>query len=209
MRVVNVVAACVIVSGVTLSADSQNDWRRVERLTRGDVFTVETTAGARVRGQLIRADADSLLLYAPAVETPQLKPIEQLIRRNASLLEEVGRQPLLLQDSGLRIGTGDVSRNGVHVAAFEEVFAVIARADVVSVVRPKDQRVSYLATIAGVAIGAGVGGLGAFHFLFSDNPCQPHCLIVPAGLFFGSATLGGVIGNNAGRPHDDEVIYRR
>lgn len=209
MRFATVTTACVMFLGVTLGADSQNDWRKVERFTRGGVIVVETTAGAKVRGQLIRADANSILLYAPAIDTAQLKPIEQLIRRDPRLLEDVDRRPLWLEDADLRISADDISRKGVHVAAFSEVFAVIAHADVASVVRPQDQRESYLSTIAGTAIGAGIGGLGALHMLLSDNPCQPHCLAVPAGLFFGSATLGGVIGRKAGKPHDDQVIYRR
>ena len=209
MRIVKVVAACLIVFGVTLSADSENDWRRVERFARGEIVAVTTSNGARFRGQLIRADANSILLYSPGVDTVKLKPIEQLIRHDARLLEDVDRVALLIEDGDVRIGTDGISRKGIHVAEFTELFSVIARGDVVSVVRPKDQRESYLSIIAGVAIGAGAGGLGALHMLLSDKPCQPHCLVVPAGLFFGSATLGGIIGRNAGKPHDDQVIYRR
>ena len=209
MRLATRITVCLFAFSVTLSADSENDWRRVERFPRGQVVAVTTAAGARIRGQLLRADADSILLYSPAIGTVKLKPIEQLIRRDARRLEDVDRVPLLVEDGDVRIAADGVSRKGVRVAEFNDLFSVIPRADVVFVVQPKEQRESYGATIAGVLIGGGAGFLGALRIALSDHPCQPQCLVRPAGVFLGGATLGGIAGNRLGKPHSDLVIYRR
>lgn len=209
MRVVTVITACVIFLGVSLRADGQNDWRKVEQFARGEVVAVATGAGAKIRGRLIRADADSVLLYAPTTGAAKLKRIEQLIQHDVRLLESVDRTPLLIEDADLRIGADGVTKKGVQIARFSEVFSVIARADVVTVVQPKDQRESSGATIAGVVIGGGLGLLGALRIALSDNPCQPHCMVVPEAIILGGATLGGIAGRKIGKPQEDLVIYRR
>jgi hypothetical protein len=63
MRLVRITALCLIVVTATLGADAENDWRRVEQFARGEVVAVTTHANMRIRGQLIRADDNSILLY--------------------------------------------------------------------------------------------------------------------------------------------------
>jgi hypothetical protein len=209
MRLVRITALCLIVVTATLGADAENDWRRVEQFARGELVAVTTHANMRIRGQLIRADDNSILLYSPTVHSVKLKPVGQLIRHDIRLLEDVDRTPLLLQDAGLLIGADGIRRNGVLIAEFSEVFSVVARAHVVSVVQPKEDRAPYGATIAGAVIGGGAGFLGAFYIAVGDAPCQPHCLARPAGVLLGGVALGGLIGHKLGKPANDLVIYRK
>jgi hypothetical protein len=213
MRIKTLVAASLVVFSVTLRADNENDWRRVERFARGEVVAVETRAGARFRGQLIRADADSILLYSPAVDSVKLKPIEQLIRRDARLLEDVDRVPLLIEDGDVRIAADGISRKGVHVAEFNELFSAIERDSVLSVVQPQAERPSAWGTVAGLAVGGAIGwASGIMIALRDDGRCSPSCGVrnLEVGVaWVGTPILGGVLGQRLLKPSGDLVIYRR
>lgn len=211
MRIAMFVAAGLAVFTVTLGADNENDWRRVERFPRGEAVTVTTSAGARLRGRLIRADEDSILLYSPAIDTIKLKPVEQLIRRDARLLEDVDRVPLLIEDGDVRIGADGISRKGVRVAEFNELFPVIERASVVSVVQPQSERSSAWGTATGLAIGGAAGWLsGMMIALRDDGRCDCFTKNLEIGAaWFGTPILGGVLGHHLMKPSGDLVIFRR
>ena len=213
MRFVAIAAACMMVSGVALGADSERDWRKVEQFTRGEEVVVTTNTGARFRGQLIRADASSMLLYSPAIDTVKLKAIELLIREDVRLLEEVDRVPLLIASADVRIGSDGISKKGVRVAEFSELFSVIDRATVESVVQAKADRVSPWGTVAGLAVGGAVGwASGIMIALHDDGRCSPHCTarnFEVGAAWVGTPILGGVLGRHLAKPRADLVIYRR
>jgi hypothetical protein len=203
---------CLTLAGATLHAQAISDWSRIERLRVGEIILVTDDSGSAVRGRFLRADADSLLLYAPATDMAQLEVIEQMSRQQPVLLSRVDLVVMNLPDAGVRIGLDGVWKNGTRVASFAQVFHLRSRSAIVSISRPQDQRHSYWGTLAGVAIGGAVGVLVGTAIVASDAPCQPHCgkrWAAAGAATAGGPVLGGVIANTLTRPRRDTVIYRR
>ena len=203
---------CLSLAGVTLQAQGITDWTRIERLRAGEIILLTDDSGAAVRGRVLRADADSLLLYAPSIDMAQLKVIEQMSRQQPALLSRVDRVSMDLPDAGVRVGTDGVWKNGARVASFAQVFHLRPRSAIVSIARPQDQRHSYLGTIAGVAVGGAIGLFSGVAIIASDAPCQPHCgkrWAAGAASLAAGPILGGVIGHSLTKPRRDAVIYRR
>jgi hypothetical protein len=203
---------CLTLAGVTLRAQGISDWNRIERLRAGEIILVTDDSGAAVRGRFLRADADSLLLYAPSTDMSQLKVLEQMSRQQPAVLSRVDLVAMDLPDAGIRVGTDGVWKNGTRVASFAQVFHLRPHSAIVSIARPQDQRHSYWGTLAGVGIGGAAGWFTGAGILLSDAPCQPHCgkRVAAAGAaMVGGPILGGVIGHALTKPRRDAVIYRR
>lgn len=200
-------------AAVPLAAQQPSQhWSALERLPFGGIIAVREESGAVFRGRVLRADADSILLFAPKTVTPALKPVEKLINNGVRQIGHVDQRPVLFEESGLLVGVDGISINGTRVGAFDDVFHVTSRGAVVSVVRPKDQRHSVWGTVAGIAIGAGAGIVASAAILLSDDPCQPNCGPVALkgySLLVGGPILGGLAGRAIAKPRQDLVIYRR
>jgi hypothetical protein len=212
MKLATTVLAIGFILSTTASyAQPVGAWARVEKLAPGGVVVVTDDSGAVIRGRVLRADAKSILLYAPKVETKQLKPVERLARDRAELLSRVETVDIEIPDSGFRISVEGITRKGVLLAAFADVFHVTPRTSVVSVVRPKDQRHSALGIVAGAAIGGAAGWFSGFGIALGGEghgPSLGRDLAIGAVLV-GGPVLGGMAGNALTRPKNDRVIYRR
>ena len=203
---------CLATAVAPLSARTGTDWNDVERLSPGSIIVVADDSGAAVRGRLLRADADSILLYAPTIDSTPFRVLDQMSQQQPRLLSRVDSVSLDLPDSNLRVGIDGISKSGVRIASFGQVFRASKRSAIMSVVRPKDQRHSYRGTIAGIAIGAGVGLFSGVGIGLSESPCQPHCgprEWAAGAAMAGGPILGGLIGHAISRPRQDAVIYRR
>ena len=218
MRLTTGLTACMILLSATLEAqapakESRNDWHKIEAFPRGEVIAVASDSGAVIRGRLLRADADSILIYAPRVDTANLKPIEQLSRHDPRWLAEVDRTALLIESSNLLISTEGISKKGVPIAAFDDVFATVARVHVVSVVQPKDERPAAWGTFAGAAAGGAAGWFtGLMIGLHDDGRCSPACggrNLAIGTAWIGGPILGAALGHSIAKPREDLVIYRR
>lgn len=206
-----ILALSLATASTPLAAQAWADWNRVERLAPGSIVIVADESGAAVRGRLLRADADSILLYAPTADPGSLQLIEKMAREQPKLLSRVDRVGMDLPDARLHIAADGISKDGVRVASFGQVFHAGPRSAVVSVSKPKDQRHAYGATIAGVVIGGVAGLFGGAAILLSDEQCQPNCRSPLFGyaVTLGSPVLGGMIGDRLGRPREDLLIYHR
>ena len=193
------------------NAQSVGEWARVEKLAPGGVVVVTDDSGAVIRGHILRADADSILLYAPKIDTRKLKSIERLAADRADLLRRIDTVDLEMEDSGLRIGVEGITRKGVFLAAFSDVFHLASRNSVAAVVKPKDQRQSALGMVAGAAIGGAAGWFsGALIALGGEGRgSSPGRGIAVGAVVVGGPVLGGMAGNALGRVKSDLVIYRR
>lgn len=200
------------IAGVTIHAQNADPWSRVERLPLGETIIVTDGAGATIRGRLLRADATSILLYAPTIEDRALKAIARTVADSPQFLSRVDRIAVLLQDSDTYVGVTGISQRGRRIAAFDEVFHATIRSEVVTVALPHEQRQAIGPMIGGLVVGFGVGWFSAIRIGLSDSPCQPNCQWRYFGMgasLVGGPLLGAVAGNALGKPHDDLVIYAR
>jgi hypothetical protein len=193
-----------------VSAQNNQDWARVRKVTAGTEILVELRDGAASRYFVLADDTELVVLdLANAHLTRKVRHalLEMASRHPEKLLGVFAGYRYVYDD--VRLAPDGLFQENRKIAEVHEIVERIPQSDIVSILKPPQRRGSWIGMAVGAGLGLLVGKELATRFAFKQcgGGCGDEGFLVVASII-GLPVAGGALGYQARVQTTQEVLYR-
>jgi len=198
--------AGIVALAVAALAAASTDWGRVEDLTPGETLVIVLESGESRTARFAGADADTLFVFAAGFERLTRSTRNEVISMLSHASHAVSRivhDGTTVQHDMMLVSRSGVVRNGINVAALDDVFESLASNRIDRLHRRLHPASN--GAVAGAAVGVVHGWVAGTDYGLETGKRNG---FLPA--FLSAIAVDTAIGYLIGRGRDiEEVVYTR